>query len=79
VRPGGRLVYATCSSEPDENAAVVEAFLAARPDFARLPAGAPRPRVPAAVVDADGAVVTSPPAHGLDAYFGVVLVRRPGA
>src|SRR5690606_30881041 len=28
VRPGGRLVYATCSSEPDENEAVVERFLA---------------------------------------------------
>jgi hypothetical protein len=32
--------------------------------------------VPRALVGDDGAVVTSPPAHGLDAYFGVVLVRR---
>jgi 16S rRNA (cytosine967-C5)-methyltransferase len=79
VRPGGRLVYATCSSEPDENAAVVDAFLAARPDFARLPAASLSPRVPPALVDSEGAVVTSPPGHGLDAYFGTVLVRRPGA
>jgi 16S rRNA (cytosine967-C5)-methyltransferase len=76
VRPGGRLVYATCSSEPEENAAIVDAFLAARPDFARLPAASLPPRVPRALVGDDGAVVTSPPAHGLDAYFGVVLVRR---
>lgn len=33
VRPGGRLVYATCSGEPEENELVVEAFLASRPDF----------------------------------------------
>jgi 16S rRNA (cytosine967-C5)-methyltransferase len=79
VRPGGRLVYATCSSEPDENTAVVDAFLAARSDFARLPASAPRPRVSPSLLDADGAVITSPPVHGLDAYFGVVLVRRPAA
>jgi len=30
VRPGGRIVYSTCSLEPEENAAVVEAFLASR-------------------------------------------------
>jgi 16S rRNA (cytosine967-C5)-methyltransferase len=33
VRPGGSLVYATCSSEPDENDEVVEAFLAEQPGF----------------------------------------------
>jgi hypothetical protein len=31
------------------------------------------------LLDAHGAVITSPPVHGLDAYFGVVLVRRPAA
>ena len=33
LRPGGTLVYSTCSLEPEENGAVVQAFLAARPDF----------------------------------------------
>ena len=34
VKPGGRLVYATCSVLPEENEAIVEAFLAAHPEFA---------------------------------------------
>lgn len=33
VRAGGALVYATCSSEPEENDAVVAAFVAERPEF----------------------------------------------
>ena len=33
VAPGGRLVYSTCSNEPEENEEQVAAFLAAHPDF----------------------------------------------
>jgi 16S rRNA (cytosine967-C5)-methyltransferase len=33
LKPGGRLVYATCSLEPEENEAVVEAFLREHSDF----------------------------------------------
>ncbi len=38
VKPGGRLVYATCSVLPEENEAIAEAFAAAHPDFAWLDA-----------------------------------------
>jgi 16S rRNA (cytosine967-C5)-methyltransferase len=37
VAPGGRLVYAVCSMEPEEGPQVVDGFLAANPDFSRLP------------------------------------------
>jgi 16S rRNA (cytosine967-C5)-methyltransferase len=40
VAPGGTLVYATCSLEPEEGEAQIEAFLSARPDFALRPAQA---------------------------------------
>jgi 16S rRNA (cytosine967-C5)-methyltransferase len=39
LKPGGRLIYATCSVLPQENEAIAEAFSAAHPDFQPLPAG----------------------------------------
>lgn len=43
LRPGGVLVYSTCTTEPEENRRVVEAFLASRPDFRPEPL---RPHLP---------------------------------
>jgi 16S rRNA (cytosine967-C5)-methyltransferase len=82
VRPGGRLVYATCSGEPEETDEIVDAFLQARPDFARLP-GTDLEACPAlehteALLDARGDVRTWPFAHRLDAFFAARLVRREG-
>jgi 16S rRNA (cytosine967-C5)-methyltransferase len=39
LKPGGRLVYATCSVLPQENEAIAQAFTAANPDFTPLLAG----------------------------------------
>lgn len=37
LRPGGRLIYATCTFSPEENEGVIAQFLAAHPDFALEP------------------------------------------
>ena len=76
VAPGGRLIYATCSSEPEENEAVADAFLAGAPQFAAVDARAASADLPAAVVDARGHLRTLPHVHGLEAFFGAVFERR---
>ena len=76
VRPGGRLVYATCSSEPEENEQVVDAFLAASPGFAPVDLRAEDRGLPAPLLDRRGMFRTLPFEHGLEAFFAAALVRR---
>ena len=76
VRDGdGRLIYATCSSEPEENDGVVDAFLDARNDFARLDLRRHGHRLLAPFIDQRGEFRTSPATHGLEAFFAAVLIR----
>jgi 16S rRNA (cytosine967-C5)-methyltransferase len=73
VRAGGRLVYATCSSEPEENEAVAAAFLDSAADFKPLSAARAHPLLPSAVIDERGHLRTTPDRHGLEAFFGAVF------
>ena len=78
VRPRGRLIYSTCSSEPEENDRVVDEFLASNSDFALIDLRteqSPYAAALAPVIDDRGVLRTLPHRHGLEAFYGAVLRR----
>ncbi len=75
VKPGGRLVYATCSLFREENEGQIEAFLAAHPDYEILPLAQawdfgeePPCKGPF--------LRLSPARHGTDGFFTAILQRK---
>jgi 16S rRNA (cytosine967-C5)-methyltransferase len=81
VKPGGRLVYVTCSVLPEENGDQIAAFLASNPQFAMLPwadtwrasLGTDPP------TSADGSAETlllTPARHHTDGFFIAIMTRR---
>jgi 16S rRNA (cytosine967-C5)-methyltransferase len=75
VKAGGRLVYATCSILADENEAVVDAFLAAHPDFERQSAGEVLAKQGVAI-EMGTDLRLAPHIHGTDGFYAAVLDRR---
>lgn len=73
VKPGGRLVYATCSMLPEENEDQVAAFLAGHPDFHAVPLREAAPRL------TDSAhpdyLSLTPARHDTDGFFAAVIQR----
>jgi len=78
VKPGGRLVYATCSLLVEENDAIVGAFLAANPDFAPLAAADLLAAQGVTLAsDSDGdALRLLPQVHGSDGFYAMAMERK---
>jgi len=79
VRPGGSLVYCTCSLEPEEGEEQVKGFLATRPAFEIVPPAAPW--IPVEALMPEDWVRTLPfmrlgSAEGMDGFFAACLRRR---
>ncbi|MBX6351026.1 MAG: methyltransferase domain-containing protein, partial [Clostridia bacterium] len=79
LRPGGVMVYSTCTTEPEENEGVVTRLLAALPELALDDL---RPHLPPALADEPSArhgwIQCLPDRHGVDGFFAARLVRRAG-
>jgi 16S rRNA (cytosine967-C5)-methyltransferase len=74
LRPGGRLVYATCSLLTAENEAIVDAFLARHPDFTLTPACA---ILASHGIELEGELLRLlPHRHHTDGFFAAVLDRK---
>ena len=73
LAPQGWLVYATCSTEPEETNTVISRFLSEQPDF--LPTQPPLPQL-AACIDDDGFFRTLPFKDGVDGFFAATLQKQ---
>lgn len=78
LRPGGRLVYATCSLLREENEERIEAFLARHPDFTPLAPGEAW-GIAGAPPDTGPFLSLTPARHGTDGFFAAALVRAAPA
>ncbi|MCK0508716.1 RsmB/NOP family class I SAM-dependent RNA methyltransferase [Aromatoleum anaerobium] len=76
VKPAGRLVYATCSLLVEENDAIVDAFLAAHPEFREVDATEVLKKQGIAL-DTGTRLRLSPRKHDTDGFFAAVLERAP--
>ena len=71
VKPGGTLVYSTCTILPEENEGVSDSFLAEHPDFGRTPFALPSP-----VGETEGQVTLWPHRHGTDGFYICRMTRN---
>lgn len=73
VKPGGYMVYSTCTIEPDENFEIVKKFLLSNPDFELVRI---TKEVHPSLLDKNGCVQSYPNLHKIDGAFAAKLHRK---
>ncbi|GHT92491.1 SAM-dependent methyltransferase [Betaproteobacteria bacterium] len=76
VKPGGRLLYATCSLLAAENDHIVDAFLSAHPDFSPVPAHTELARLNIPDFKDAPRLQLLPHRHNTDAFYAALMVRK---
>ena len=76
VKPGGRLVYVTCTISRDENEEIVYGFLKENDDFQKVPADSVNPDIFGKFMDEDGFFKSMPHLHKTDGFFGAVMEKK---
>lgn len=75
IKPGGVLVYSTCTIEPRENEEIISRFLKNFPMFTLEPASEFLPDIPQSAITSEGFLQTFPHEHGVDGTFAARLRR----
>jgi 16S rRNA (cytosine967-C5)-methyltransferase len=75
LRPGGSLVYSTCTFTPEENESVVRGFMATRPGWEIAPKES-APEILRELMTEEGFLRLLPHKHDMDGFFAVRLIRN---
>ena len=76
LKPGGILVYAVCSLEPEENETIIHGFLQKHPEFDIFSSDSAVPAIDRILLTPEGFLKTLPHPHGMDGFFAAALTRR---
>ncbi|MFO7559358.1 MAG: 16S rRNA (cytosine(967)-C(5))-methyltransferase RsmB [Desulfobacterales bacterium] len=76
VKPGGRMIYAVCSTEEEENEHVIESFLATHPEFRLEDRPGSLPDKQPSILYRQSGLKTFPHLHDMDGFFSVCLKRQ---